>query len=127
MFPQLRRPGLDAQPPQSNSTDLIHRWHAPAGAQSSSLQAEKTAIQAAIAWLGEHEDWRKALVICDCKSLVVAVGNRQAPDEGIGLVQAAVALLNAGRCLEVLWVQGHCGFQGKELAEEEAKSGSAEH
>ncbi len=43
------------------------------------------------------------------------------------LVQAAVAWLNAERCLEVLWVPGHCGLQGNELADEEAKLGSAEH
>ncbi len=58
---------------------IIHRWHAPIGAQSSSFQAEKTALQAAIAWLEENEDWQKVLIICDCKSLVDAVGNRLAP------------------------------------------------
>ncbi len=44
---------------------IIHRWHARTGAQSSSFQAEKTAMQAVIAWLEEHEEWRKALLICD--------------------------------------------------------------
>ncbi len=89
---------------------ILYRWHAPTGAQSSSFQAEKTAMQAAIAWLEEHEDWLKALLICDCKSLVDAADNSLAPAEGIGLVQAAVARLNAERCLEVLWVPGHCGL-----------------
>ncbi len=84
-------------------------------------------MEKAISWLEENEDWRKALLICDCKSLVDAVGNSHAPDEGIRLVQAAVARLNAERCLEVLWVPGHCGLMGDELAYEEAKSGSAEH
>ncbi len=88
---------------------IIHRWHAPTGAKSSSFQAEKTAMQAAIAWLEELEDWRKAMPTCDCKSLVDAVGNPLAPDEGIRLVQAAVARLDAARCLEVFWVPGHCG------------------
>ena len=105
---------------------IIHRWHAPTGAQSSSFQAEKTALLAAISWLEEHENWRKALLICDCKSLVDAVGNSLAPDEFIRLVQAAVARLNVERCLEVLWVPGHCGLPGNELADEEAKLGSAE-
>ncbi len=36
-------------------------------------------------------------------------------------MQAAVARINAERCLKVLWVPGN------ELADEEAKSGSAEH
>ncbi len=75
-------------------------------------------MQAAIAWLEENEDWHKAQLICDCKSLVDAVGNQLAPDEVIRLVQAAVARLNAERCLEVLWVPGHCGLQGNELADE---------
>ncbi len=48
-------------------------------------------------------------------------------DEGIRLVQAAVAQVNAERCLEVLWVPGHCGLQGNELADEEAILGSAEY
>ncbi len=42
-------------------------------------------------------------------------------------MQAAFAPLNAERYLEVLWVHGHCGLQGNELADEEAKSDSAEH
>ncbi len=39
---------------------IIHRWHAPTGAQSSSFKEEKTAMQAAIVWLEENEDWHKA-------------------------------------------------------------------
>ncbi len=42
-------------------------------------------------------------------------------------MQAAVVRLNADRCLEVLWVPGHCGLRGNELTDEEAKLGSAEH
>ncbi len=63
---------------------IIHRWHAPTGAQSSSFQAEKTAMRAVIAWLEEYEDWREALIIWDCTTLGDAVGNQLAPDEGIG-------------------------------------------
>ncbi len=84
-------------------------------------------MEKAISWLGENEDWRKALLICDCKSLVDVVGNSHASDEGIRLVQAAVAQLNAERRLEVLWVPTHCGLMGNELANDEAKSGSPEH
>ncbi len=61
------------------------------------------------------------------KSLVDAVGNLLAPEEGIRLVQAAVARLKAERGLEVLWGPGHCGLQGNELADEEAKLGSEEY
>ncbi len=35
---------------------IIHRWNAPTGAQRISFQAEKTAPQAAIAWLEEDID-----------------------------------------------------------------------
>ncbi len=97
------------------------------GAHSSSFQAAKTAIEKAISWVDETEDWRKALLICDCKSLVDAVGDSHTPDEDIRLVQTAVARLNAERCFEVLWVPGHCGLMDNELADEEAKRGSAEH
>ncbi len=84
-------------------------------------------MEKAISWLEANEDWRKALLICNCKSLVDVVGNSHAPDEGIRLVQAAVARLKVEGCLEVRWVPGHCGRMGNELADEEAKSGSAEH
>ncbi len=82
---------------------IIHRWHAAAVVHSSSFQAEKTAEKKTISWQEETEDWRKALF----KSLVDAVGNSHAPDEGIWLVQAVVARLNAGSSLEVLWLSDH--------------------
>ncbi len=44
-------------------------------------------MQKAILWLEDSEDWRKALFICECKSVV--------DTEGIRLVQAADARLNA--------------------------------
>ncbi len=65
---------------------IIHRWHAATGVHSSSFQAEKTAMEKAISWLEENEDWLKALLICDCKSLVDAVSNSHAADEGIRLL-----------------------------------------
>ncbi len=81
---------------------IIHRWYAAPGIHSNSFQAEKTAMEKAISWLEENEDWRNAILICGCKSLVDAVGNLHAPDVGIRLVQAAAARLNAERCLKVL-------------------------
>ncbi len=84
-------------------------------------------MEKAILWLEVNEDWRKALLVCDCKSLVDAVGNSHTPEEGKMLVQAAVSRLNAERCLEVLCVASHCGLLGNELAAEETKLGSAEH
>ncbi len=84
-------------------------------------------MQVAFSGLVGHEDWRKALLMCACKSLADTVGNPLAPDEGLRLVEVAVARLNAERCLEVLWVSGHGGLQGNKLADEEAKFGSKEH
>ncbi len=46
----------------------------------------KTAMHAAITWQEDYEYWHKVPFICDCKSLVDAVDNRLAPDEGIRLV-----------------------------------------
>ncbi len=59
---------------------IIHRWHAPTCAQNSSFQVGQTAVQAAIALLEGNEDWRKALLIFDCKALADAVGNPLSPD-----------------------------------------------
>ncbi len=112
---------------QQHGGAIILRWRAPTGAQSSSSQAEKTAMQAAIVSLEDYEDWHKALLICDCKSLVDVGGNLLAPNEGIKLVQAAAARGNGERGLKVLWVPGHCGLKGNELAEEGTKAGSAQH
>ncbi len=64
---------------------IIHRWHTATSVHSISFQAEKTAMEKAISWLDENEDWRKALFIYDSKSLVDSVGNSRAPDEGIRL------------------------------------------
>ncbi len=102
---------------------IIYQFHAPTGAQSSSFQAEKTAMQAAFACLEEYEDWHKTLFICHCQSLIDSVSNLLAPDDSIMLVQAAVARLNSEGCLEVLWVPGHCGLQGNEVPQHD----SAEH
>ncbi len=70
---------------------IIHRWHAATGVHSSSFQTEKTVMEKAISWLEANGDWRKALLICDCKSLVDGVGNSHAPDEGIRLVGSSSA------------------------------------
>ncbi len=54
---------------------ITHRRHTATGVHSSSFRTEKTAMEKAISWLEGNEDWRKALLLCDCKSLVDAVGN----------------------------------------------------
>ncbi len=73
------------------------------------------------------KEWNALVSLSTATAAIDAIGILPAPDEGIMLVQTAVAQLNAERCLEVLWVPDHCGLMGNELADEEAKSGSAEH
>ncbi len=78
---------------------IIHRWNAAMGVLSITYQAEQTVMEKV--WLEENDDWCKALLICDCKSIVHAVGNSH---EGIRVVQATALRLNAERRLKVLWV-----------------------
>ncbi len=49
-------------------------------------------METANLWLDENKDWRKALLICDCKSLLDAVGNSHAPDEGVRLARQNTSL-----------------------------------
>ncbi len=80
-----------------------------------------------IPWLKENEDKLHIPLICDHKSLVDAVGNSHEPEEGMRLVQTAIARLNTENYIEVLRVPGHCGPMGNELAEKEAKLGLKEY
>ena len=52
---------------------ILQRWHAPTGVRSSSYSAEKAAIEAALKWLESENDWHRAVLVCDCKSLVDVV------------------------------------------------------
>ncbi len=61
------------------------------------------------------------------KSLVDAVGNPYAPDEGKGLVQVIGARLNAERRLEVPLVLRHCSLMDSELTDKGGNLGSAEY
>ena len=68
--------------------------------------------------------WRRAAVITDSRSLVDAL-------EGDGshrrLDRLRQLLRECGedeRELTVLWVPGHCGLQGNEMADEEARRGA---
>ena len=54
---------------------VLHRWHASTGVRSSSYSAEKAALEAALKWLESENDWHRAVIVCDCKSLVEATDN----------------------------------------------------
>ena len=55
---------------------VLHRWHAPTGVRSSSYSAEYAALEAALKWLESENDWHRAVIVCDCKSLVEATSSR---------------------------------------------------
>ena len=69
----------------------LHRWHASTGAHSSAYSAEKAALEAALKWLESENDWHRAVIVCDCKSLVEATGNPHQADLTIVILQRSIA------------------------------------
>ena len=96
---------------------IIERWHAPTGRWSSSYQAEKSAMERAISWLDEYEDWQSALVLCDSKSLVETLANSNQPDGDVHRIQSAIDELCKKKEVRILWVSGHCNLRGNKLAD----------
>ena len=96
---------------------VFHRWHAPKGVRSSAYSAEKAALEAE-----SENDWHRAVIVCDCKSLVEA--NPHQADPTIVTLQRSIARIICSKKLLIVWVPGHCYLWGKELAESEAKRGS---
>ena len=102
----------------------LHSWHGPAGSTCSSYRAEKVAMEVALTWLKHNDDWRTTIVICDCKSLVDAIGNPFTSDEVVQAMQLEVTELNRQRRLHIMWGPGHCDMAGNDLADAQAKLGS---
>ena len=103
---------------------VFHRWHAPTGVRSSSYSAEKAALESALKWLESENDWHRAVIICDCKSLVEATGNPHQTDPIIVTLQRSIARITRSKKLIIVWAPGHCNLWGNELADSEAKRGS---
>ena len=103
---------------------VLHLWHAPTGVRSSAYSAEKAALEAALKWLESENDWHKAVIVCDCKSLVEATGNPHQTDPIIVTYQRSIARITRSKELLVVWAPGHCNLWGNELADSEAKRGS---
>ena len=103
---------------------VLHRWHAPTGVRSSSYSAEKAALEAALKWLESENDWHRAVIVCDCKSLVEATGNPHQTDPIIVTYQRSIARITRSKELLIVWAPGHCNLWGNELADSEAKRGS---
>ena len=70
---------------------VLHRWHAPTGVRRSAYSAEKAALEAALKWLKSENDWHKAVIVCDCESLVEATGNPHQADSIIVTLQRSIA------------------------------------
>ena len=104
---------------------LIHSWHAPTGTFSSSFQAEKTALIAAITWLEQNDDWSSASIITDCKSLLQALSNNDITDPSLLSINSSIAAFPSPKSIRLIWVPGHCNLPGNDLADEQAKLGSA--
>ena len=103
---------------------VLHRWDAPTGVRSSSYSVEKAALEAALKWLERENDWHRAVIVCDCKSLVEATGNPHQTDPIIVTYQRSIARITRSKELLIVWAPGHCNLWGNELADSEAKRGS---
>ena len=103
---------------------VVHEWHAPTGVHSSSFHSEGVALAEALRWL-TTTTWAAATIVCDCKSLVAAVSNPYPTDAAIIDLQKTAADLAVDKQLSIIWVPGHCNLFGNELADAQAKLGSA--
>ena len=65
--------------PEWSSLEETH-WHVPNGTFSSSFQAEKSSLIAALFWLKQKDDWF-SVSITDCKSLLQALSSPNITDQ----------------------------------------------
>ena len=64
---------------------VLHSWHASTGAHSSAYSAKKATLEAALKWLERKNDWHKAFIVCDCRSLVEATATHTKPTQKLSL------------------------------------------
>ena len=103
---------------------VFYRFHASTGARSIAYSAKKAVLEAALKWLESENDWHRAVIVCDCKSLVETTGNLQQADPTIVSLQRSIANIIYSKKLLIVWVPGHFNLWGNELADSEAKRGS---
>ena len=108
----------------SRDKKILYRWHASTGVRSSAYSAEKAALGAALKKLESENDWHRAVIVCDCKSLVEATGNPHQADPTIVTLQRSIARIICSLRLLIVCVPGQCNLWGNELADSEAKRGS---
>ena len=81
------------------------------------LLGGKTALEAALKWLESENDWHRAVIVCDCESLVEATGNPHQTDPIIVTYQRSIARITRSKELLIVWAPGHCNLWGNELAD----------
>ena len=89
---------------------IFHCWHAAAGTRSSPYLAKKAELEATLKWLKSEKSWNKAVIVCDCKSLVKATCNSHQNDSIIVSLQQSVAKLIRSNNLLIVWVPNTVTF-----------------
>ena len=98
---------------------LIHFWHVPTGTFSSSFQAEKTVLIAAISWLEQNDDWFSASIITDCKSLLQTLSNPNITDPFLLFLNLSIAAFYQTESIRLTWVPGYSSLPSNNLADEQ--------
>lgn len=101
-----------------------------AGMVTSSYQAEMYALLEGLLWLKENgELWQRALVVSDSQSGLVALKEARGGrcEELLSqIVGVGKELSRNNKELVFVWVPGHCGLPGNEMADVAAKRGTSE-
>ena len=84
------------------------------------------AIKEAIRWLSSISSWASATIICDGKSLILAVSNANSVDTSVTQLRTAAAAHTMLKSILIVWAPGHCGLPGNELSHHQAKLGASE-
>ena len=74
-------------------------------------------------WLESENGWHRAVITCDCKSLVDATSNPHPTDPTIVTLRRSIFRIICFKKLIIVWVPGHCNLGGNGLAGLVAKRG----
>lgn len=110
--------------------NTLYELSKPAGALSSSYDAECVAMLAAIDWIkkynSEHQTQqiKSKVILTDSESLVQAItkNNRKEKHEWMKRIKLELGKLK--HQVNICWIPSHCGIQGNERADKMAEIGS---